>query len=719
MTQLNVFPVREGTKAPAIKNWQERSRPIWDWLDPQQENPQWLGHTRWGAPAGALNGWWVLDVDPRHGGDESLRELEAKYGPLPQPLTIVRTPSGGYHYYWTWVDGCERLTNTAGKLGPGLDIRAEGGMVLVPPTPGYEVMSTCGNQPAPLWLMALLMPAPKVKATAGSDADGEAPIRRPRDHFARALQAAIDEIKAAPEGSRDATMNRNAYGVGRLIGPAEQPRDSVVEVLVDAAIAAGYDPAKALDCCNRAVDAGMQNPRTVAAANVPAVAADHTGTTGDQTVQPEVAAQRLVDAGGNIALRSCPPKPGPQPADLTSAAGRLWTQKNNEYQSWQRDLRDVLRARLVVIEYDQTRVLHERVGLRRVMVLGTADKQAGHIIAIGRRHGFLVPAGTASSLAEEFLRLDADLVVREHPSMWDRGDGLFRWDAPNADAGAGLPCPTWETILDRLSDPDAFLAHVWSIFEPRYEGRQVLWLQGAGNDGKSIAMNALIRGTGLQAASLSDTDLLGGNQFLYSSLWDKPLVLVNESKNVNVLMTGTIHKLTGRDLVSVEYKHGQRFAAQFQGVVFVTSNGLPEIEKTASNLTRLTVVTIKPLKQFIPGLVAKLVAEVPALLFRARNAYALRCKDHFRIDLNDAAQAAVSAATGFEDEMHATVLHAAGIRLDPEGFLSRKDVMRQVIATGAKLDANRTASFYRWLVEQPGVVDCKREGARGFKGIRL
>ena len=41
----------------------------------------------------------MLDVDPKHGGDASLFDLELEYGPLP-PTFTVRTPSGGTHYYF-------------------------------------------------------------------------------------------------------------------------------------------------------------------------------------------------------------------------------------------------------------------------------------------------------------------------------------------------------------------------------------------------------------------------------------------------------------------------------------------------------------------------------------------------------------------------------------------------------------------------------------------
>lgn len=703
MTQLNVFPVRLDSKAPAIKGWHDAAKPLQEWL----EDYTWAQHTRWGAPAGPVNGWWVLDIDPRHGGLESLSALQSLYGILP-PTRVVKTPSGGTHMYWKWVKGCELLTNTAGKLGPGLDIRAEGGMVLVPPTAGYEVMSNSEDlAEAPTWLLALLMPAVSAR-TSSPAGDGEEPIRNPRTWGAGAVASAVKEIREAPAGSRDHTMNRNAYGLGRVVVACGLDRDKVVDLLVTTAIEAGYDPHKALDCCSRAVDAGMNHPRAVAP---PA---------GEPQVADPVRHNGQPDGDGNrapeVPLRPCPPKPpGPRPADPTSQAGLRWDAMDNEYRAWQRDLRTVLDARLVVVGYDQTRVLYVRRGLRRVEVLGTQHRQAGVIIQVAREGGLLVSAGKASELAEEYLKADEDKVVRARPTIWDSGDGLYLYESPKVEAGE---TPTWDTLLERMSDPDAFLAHVWSAFEPRFRGRQVLWLQGEGNDGKSIAFDALFEGSGTPFAALSDSDLIGGNQFVFSSVWDKPAVLIGESKNVNVLMTGMVHKLTGRDPIPVEYKHGQRFAAKFQGVVFVTSNNLPQIERTRSNLTRLSVVTIDG-GAWIDDLPGKLRREVPALLARAHAAYSRLCPTHFEIHLNAAARDALGRATSFEDEQNATAFALTGLRIEGDDFLARAEVFKRLLASGSKLaDVNKVASFYRWLERQDGVKAVKQKGTNGFRGLK-
>ncbi|MFE8962131.1 bifunctional DNA primase/polymerase [Streptomyces iakyrus] len=78
-----------------------------------------------GAPC-ALNGWAVLDIDPRHGGDQSLAVLEERVGVLPG--TIMQITGG---------DGLHIIYRTPGvplpgTLGPGLDVKHKGYILLAP-----------------------------------------------------------------------------------------------------------------------------------------------------------------------------------------------------------------------------------------------------------------------------------------------------------------------------------------------------------------------------------------------------------------------------------------------------------------------------------------------------------------------------------------------------------------------------------------------------------
>src|SRR6516164_7716334 len=100
--------------------------------DKQQIRAWW---TKWpeasiGMPTGVASARIVIDVDPRHGGDESLLELETKYGALPTTLE-TKTGGGGRHLFFV----CQgNIRNSAGVLGPGVDVRGEGGYVILPPS---------------------------------------------------------------------------------------------------------------------------------------------------------------------------------------------------------------------------------------------------------------------------------------------------------------------------------------------------------------------------------------------------------------------------------------------------------------------------------------------------------------------------------------------------------------------------------------------------------
>lgn len=71
----------------------------------------------------------VLDVDPRHGGFESLEKLTDEYGELPETLAAIT--GGGRHFIFCAPSGVSvRNLQNGGKLGNGLDIRGDGGFIV-------------------------------------------------------------------------------------------------------------------------------------------------------------------------------------------------------------------------------------------------------------------------------------------------------------------------------------------------------------------------------------------------------------------------------------------------------------------------------------------------------------------------------------------------------------------------------------------------------------
>lgn len=75
------------------------------------------------------NGLMVVDVDHKNDGGISLAELEKEHGKLPSTLTVET--GNGFHYYYRTE---ERVPNSVGLVGDGIDIRGENAFVVAPPS---------------------------------------------------------------------------------------------------------------------------------------------------------------------------------------------------------------------------------------------------------------------------------------------------------------------------------------------------------------------------------------------------------------------------------------------------------------------------------------------------------------------------------------------------------------------------------------------------------
>lgn len=118
-----------------------------------------------GIATGRSSGIVVLDVDPLKGGDESLEELQGRYGLVPNTVEVI-TGGGGRHVYFKHPgDGVVRSAMGLAGL-PGLDVKGDGGYVVAPPSrhpSGRRYEWECLSHPddlslapVPGWLLHLL-----------------------------------------------------------------------------------------------------------------------------------------------------------------------------------------------------------------------------------------------------------------------------------------------------------------------------------------------------------------------------------------------------------------------------------------------------------------------------------------------------------------------------------------------------------------------------------
>ena len=165
-----IAPIKPGFKYPhGIDNWQTAAT-----TDAARIRRYYKQNPTHGVciATGAESGLFAIDIDPDDGGDDSLRALEAKYGPLPDTVMSL-TGGGGTHYLLAWpTDGREIRNSASGVLGVGIDVRGTGGQIVVAPTVhpngmpyAWEVehdpLDGVALAVAPDWLLDLLTADPR------------------------------------------------------------------------------------------------------------------------------------------------------------------------------------------------------------------------------------------------------------------------------------------------------------------------------------------------------------------------------------------------------------------------------------------------------------------------------------------------------------------------------------------------------------------------------
>ena len=238
----SVFPIAaRNKKPPLVDDWERRAC-----ADPDRVGRYWPGHANVGIACGP-SGLVVVDLDT-HGdlpdewqlpgirdGRDVLAQL-CEWAGQPWPATHwITTASGGWHFYFAAPEGSQ-IRNSAGQLGPMIDVRACGGYVVgagsVVGGRTYETFDDSDPMPLPPWLAALaspLPPRPVAYPAAGR-------VSAPADSRLRGLAATV---AAGKRGDRNGPLYWAACRAAEMIAAGEADRQAAEETLIAAALEAG------------------------------------------------------------------------------------------------------------------------------------------------------------------------------------------------------------------------------------------------------------------------------------------------------------------------------------------------------------------------------------------------------------------------------------------------------------------------------------------------
>ena len=250
---IPVFPCNPIDKRPLTPNgFKDATRDETQILGWWQQYP----NAMIGAPMGPASGLWAvdLDVDPARkiDGKATFDQLVAQRGPFP-PTWATITPRGGRHLIFAWDINID-IRNSASKIGPGIDVRGNGGYICLPPsrnaTGGVYQWEPGGPQAvavAPLWLITLAK-AKKARAWARA-----------------ALERECSNVASALPGTRNTTLNTAAFNLGQIIGGGaldeQEVRDRLFEAAEACRLVADDGATAALATIDSGITDGKKQPR--------------------------------------------------------------------------------------------------------------------------------------------------------------------------------------------------------------------------------------------------------------------------------------------------------------------------------------------------------------------------------------------------------------------------------------------------------------------------
>lgn len=502
----------------------------------------------------------VVDIDNKNGGLGHWEIFEEEHN-LSLETPTVRTGGGGFHIYFEQPDSLE-IRNSTSKLADGIDIRADGGYVVLPPSKTekpyeYDMSPDTPLEPIPEGIINKL----------NGQVNGRTPV-------AEKLPAIVTE------GTRHSTMIELA-GALRNSGLTRNEIEAALIIVKDQRFAEGTHTIKDEEIFE-AAEWVSKKQRGFQCSDL-----------GN--------AERFIDQHGEN-IRYCYDIGGWLVWD-----GKRW----NKNVAAKIEQLAYLTARSIYNEATNSNDPDKRKKLGKWAVQSEAKYRIQAMVDLARAFRPV----TLSELDNHSMLLNCrngvvDLVTGK---LLAHNKDYFLTKMVDADFESDAECPKWAASLDLITGGDKHLQYylqkvVGYSLTGNTDEHAVFFLYGAGNNGKSTFVETLIRLFGEYAQRTKIESLLsswttGDTASPYvASLAGARFVVASEIPSNRKLNESLIKDLSGGDQITARFLHQNPFSFSPSHKLFLVGNYRPRI--TGDDLgiwRRMQVipfnVTIPPDKQ--------------------------------------------------------------------------------------------------------------------------
>jgi putative DNA primase/helicase len=544
-------------------------------------------------------------------GMESWRDLRQAYGAEIEETLISETPTGGMHVWY--IRNGYAIGNSAGKLGPGLDVRGIGGYVVAPPsvTPEGEYRWALGHNPT----QKALLPFPKPLASLLDDG------HKPAEHLRAKAKGEI------AQGERNSTLT----SIAGLLRSRGMSPDGILQVLRTE---------------NKRCDPPLDEAELAKIAHSMA------------RYEPDGESFNLTDLGNALRFVALEGKH----ARYCAPWGKwlLW-----DGHRWRIDEAQEIELRAVSVIRD----------LLRQAAAAESDEQRKMLAKYARttesrraRRDLLASAAPYLAVAPDELDCDPWLLNCQNGTL-DLRSGELRAADPNdlitkmapVDYDPDAECPAWLAFEDQICGGDralvAFKAQAFGYGLTGDVSEQVFFLHyGTGANGKSTELTAIRDVLGEDYAFHTPTETLLAQRYGsvpndVARLKGTRFVTAVESEAGRRLAEALVKQLTGGDTITARFMRAEWFSFKPTHKIYLAANHKPEIRGTDYAMWRrvrlIPYETTIPLEKQDKHLGDKLAAEATGIL-----AWLVQgCLDWQRNKGLTPPQAVVKATESYRSEM--------------------------------------------------------------------
>lgn len=571
-------------------------------------------------------GLFVLDIDGPS-GEASLQALCDKCGPLPRTVTVI-TPKGRHLYF---KSGKALVGNSVGKLGPGLDVRGDGGYVVgagsIHPS-GQVYRYAPGLDPksipiamAPPSLLELVKKPPIL--TPAAPAKPVPRSERNRAYGEAALDAENRRLASAPDHQRNNTVNRCAFRLGQLIGAGYLGESEVVGRLTQTALEIGLTADEIDRTIRSGIEAGKRSPRKRSGSAAQSASQKRPGNDNDPLTS-ELAQLGCTDTDNADRFVK---RYGHSFAFSPEFGWLAWTGKRWEHDAAQRRvLAATETARLIKVEIanltdsseQKKRAAHakqslSKAALDRMLALAAPKMIVGAAKLDADPWLFNVLNGTIDLRVGRLLRHNPrDMITKLAPAKYDQE----------------AKAPTFFRFLRRVLKGDGqlcrYLKKSVGYSLTGSTGEQVFfYVRGGGKTGKSTFVNSIRDMLGDYAEHTPTETLLvkaydNNIPNDLARLKGARMVTAIEAPAGKQLNEARIKAITGGDPIPARFMRAEWFTFVPQFKLWFVANDDPRVRSTDAALwRRIRVIpfdVVIPDDEVDPDLSEKLRAEWPGIL---------------------------------------------------------------------------------------------------------